>query len=57
MNFLARLNEPSTQAGLAGLASAAVTLGANPTTVGHLAAGLQAVFSLLAVFMPEQAGN
>lgn len=55
--FLSRLKEPSSQAGMAVVASAAVQLGANPTKVGAAAALLQALLGALAVFVPEKAGN
>ena len=56
MNFLDRLKEPSSQAGLGVVASAAVQLGANPSKVGAIAALLQALLGAVAVFMPEKAG-
>lgn len=68
MNFLQRLMEPSTWAGLGGLAASlasteptslggiASTLGANPTKVGVVSTALAALLSTLAVFMPER-GN
>lgn len=57
MNFLDRLKEPSSQAGLCVVASAAVQLGANPSKVGAIAALLQALLGAVAVFMPEKAGS
>lgn len=57
MNFLDRLKEPSLQAGLGVVASAAVQLGANPSKVGAIAALLQALLGAVAVFMPEKAGS
>lgn len=59
MNIFARLAEPSTHAGIGvtatAVATAAVTLGANPTKVGVVAAAVQAVFGFLAMFAPEKA--
>lgn len=57
MNFLDRLKEPSSQAGLGVVAIAAVQLGANPSKVGAIAALLQALLGAVAVFMPEKAGS
>lgn len=57
MNFLDRLKEPSSQAGLGVVASAAVQLGANPSKVGAIAALLQALLGAVSVFMPEKAGS
>ena len=57
MNFLDRLKEPSSQAGLGVVASAAVQLGANPSKVGAIAALLQALLGAVAVFMQEKAGS
>ncbi len=55
--FLARLKEPSSQAGLGVVAAAAVQLGANPSKVGAAAAVIQALLGALAVFVPEKAGS
>ncbi|MBY4945076.1 hypothetical protein K6V92_00360 [Cupriavidus respiraculi] len=49
--ILQRLREPSTMAGLSGLA---VVVGANPTKVNAVSAVLAALLSALAVFLPEQ---
>lgn len=57
MNFLDRLKEPSSQAGLGVVASSAVQLGANPSKVGAIAALLQALLGAVAVLMPEKAGS
>ena len=57
MNFMDRLKEPSSQAGIGVVASAAVQLGANPSKVGAIAALLQALLGAVAVFMPEKAGS
>lgn len=55
MQFLLnRLREPSTWAGLAGLAT---TVGANPTKVNAVSAVVAAVLSALAVFVPESGAN
>ncbi|MRT01147.1 hypothetical protein GJQ57_21090 [Ralstonia pickettii] len=54
MNFLQRLREPSTWAGLGGLA---VSLGANPTKVNATASIVGAILSALAVFLPEGSGG
>ncbi|MHA3018093.1 hypothetical protein CMPELA_25675 [Cupriavidus necator] len=51
MKFLQRLREPSTMAGLSGLA---VIVGANPTKVNAVSAVVAAVLSALAVFLPEK---
>ncbi|WP_422648636.1 hypothetical protein OJJOAM_000248 [Cupriavidus sp. H18C1] len=51
MKYLKRLREPSTMAGLSGLA---VVIGANPTKVNAVSAVIAAVLSALAVFMPEK---
>ncbi len=60
MGFLQRISEPSTHAGIAAGISAvgtvAVQLGADAHTVTAVATGVQALFALLAVFLPE-AGN
>ncbi|WP_177313074.1 hypothetical protein [Burkholderia ubonensis] len=51
MNWIfERIREPSTWAGLAGLAT---TVGANPTKVNAVTAVVSAVLSALAVFLPE----
>ena len=57
MSLLARLNEPSSLAGLGVVASAAVQLGANPSKVGAIAALVQALLGVIAVFVPEKAGS
>ncbi|AOJ83785.1 hypothetical protein WS86_24465 [Burkholderia savannae] len=58
MNFLQRLLEPSTHAGIGVLTTAAstvaVNLGADPSMVASVAAGVQGLFGLLAVFMSEK---
>lgn len=51
MKFLQRLREPSTMAGLSGLA---VIVGANPSKVNAVSAAIAAVLSALAVLLPEQ---
>jgi len=51
LKYLKRLREPSTMAGLSGLA---VVIGANPTKVNAVSAVIAAVLSALAVFMPEK---
>ena len=57
MNFLQRLLEPSTFAGLTGMmGSAANLLGANPTKVQVAQSAIGALFSALAIFLPER-GN
>lgn len=61
MSILDRLGEPSTHAGIGVIATAASTaaiqLGANPTKVGAIAAIMQALFGLFAVFAPESAST
>ena len=51
--FLSRLMEPSSHAGLAAIAGAAVQLGANPSKVGAASALVQALLGAVAVFLPE----
>lgn len=69
MNFLQRLMEPSTWAGLGGIAASlassnpnslggiASSLGANPTKVGAAGTALGLLLSAFAVFMPERGNN
>lgn len=52
-----RLTEASSQAGLGVIAGAAVQLGANPSKVGAVAAILQALLGVFAVFVPEKSGS
>jgi hypothetical protein len=54
VNLFQRLTEASSQAGLGVIAGAAVQLGANPSKV---AAIMQALLGVFAVFVPEKAGN
>lgn len=51
MNFLQRLREPSTWAGLGGIAMA---MGANPDKVNVTAQAIAGVLAALAVFLPEK---
>ncbi len=51
--FWNRLREPSTWAGLGGIA---VAVGANPTKVNAVSTIVAAVLSALAVFLPENKG-
>jgi hypothetical protein len=57
VNLFQRLTEASSQAGLGVIAGAAVQLGANPSKVGAVAAIMQALLGVFAVFVPEKAGN
>lgn len=51
MSFLNRLREPSTWAGLGGIA---VAVGANPTKVNAVSAIVAALLSAVAIFLPEK---
>jgi len=51
MSFLNRLREPSTWAGLGGIA---LSLGANPDKVNVTAQAVAAILGALAVFLPEK---
>ena len=51
MSFLNRLREPSTWAGLGGIAMA---LGANPDKVNVTAQAVAGILAALAVFLPEK---
>lgn len=51
--ILKRLKEPSTQAGIAGLLSAAAMFGVPQTTIQAMSQAAGAVLSLAAIFLPE----
>lgn len=59
-SLFARLNEPSTHAGIGvavtSAATLAVQMGANPTKVGMVSTLLSGIFGLFAIFAPEKSG-
>lgn len=53
MNFLQRLKEPSTHAGIANLFGIAVLWGVPTTTIQAISQAAAGVLSLAAIFTPE----
>ncbi|EIJ47578.1 hypothetical protein GWL_18190 [Herbaspirillum sp. GW103] len=51
--ILKRLKEPSTQAGIAGLLSAAAMFGVPQTTIQAVSQAAGALLSIAAIFLPE----